>query len=170
MKYRCKYRTSDKIVVGASADVPSGHFDDGSHGTTIEFSGTTIPRSFEKIYNDTPPESLDPNSDYLASYALTTTETDTDSDGIIDIAGDDVATATINIQKKDKDDVDMVAAGDNDAVFIELSVGASSVASLSLVNGAGSFVLQSGPNVGCVVNIVVRGPDDRRGSITIKYR
>lgn len=176
MAYRCKHRLSDNIVIGASIGAAAGVFDDADHGTTIEFAGFDIPETGEKIYDDTPSaEKLDPNLNYKTVFKLTATATDTDGDGIADIAADNVAKATINIQKVDKDGNDITGAGDNEAFMAETSVGALDVASGSLVNGAATIELQPSSNIGSVARIAVRQADVvpnvlRVGSISIKFR
>ncbi len=172
MNYRCKYRLSDKVVLDVGTIVPAGHLDYANHGTTIEFNGDTVPSPYEKIYDDTASaEKLDPNPDYKATFELTTTETDTDGDGIPDIQSDGVDTAAITIQKKDENGADMVSTADNDQFFAETSAGRLSVASGNLVNGTATITLQGSTNTGCVVSITARSARDsvQGGSIRIKY-
>lgn len=168
--FRCQYRLSDKVVVGATRGAKSNYFDDADHGTTIAFKGH-LPTPYEKVYDDTlGSEALNSRTDYNASYELTTGATDTDGDGLLDIAADGAATATITIQKKDKDGNDLTT-GNNDAYFVEVNNGSVDAASGTLTDGTDSFVLQASSLKGAVARILVRNVDGIiRGEITIKFR
>ncbi len=133
--------------------------------------GGKLPEIGEYVYDDTPSaEALNPRVDYEATYGLTTAATDTDGDGHPDIAGDNVATAAITIQKKDKDGNDLTT-GHNDAYFVEVNGGAVDAASGTLTNGTDSFVLQASDKVGSVADIFVRNAGETiRGKIKVKFR
>lgn len=168
--FRCRYRLSDKVVLGGTRGASAGDFDDANHGTTIEFNGR-LPEIYEKVYDDTPgSEALNPRTDFNASYGLTTGATDTDSDGLADIAADGAATATITIQKKDKDGNDLTT-GHSDAYFVEVNNGSVDAASGTLTDGTDSFVLQASSMKGAAARILVRNADGMlQGEITIKFR
>ena len=86
-----------------------------------------------------------------SKISLSTNATDSVSpfDGIPDISADGVATASIDLQKKDKDDNDMTSAGDNDTIHLSTDGGSLSTISINFVNGAASVTLTSSTETKC---------------------
>ena len=99
---------------------------------------------------------------------LTTTATDTvvPFDGVPDIVADGVSTATINLQKKDKDDNDLTSAGDNETIYLSTDGGSLSAISVNLVNGAASVTLTSSIETKCAL-IKAWASDDSLTSDTL---
>lgn len=170
--FRCKYRLSDKIVVGAARGAADGAFDDADHGTTIEFT-LGFPMPYEKVYDDTlGSEALNDVAFPGAYISVTPSVSDSDDDGIVDLAADGSATVDFVIQKKDKDGNDLTDSGDNDVFFVEVSSGKMDVASSALVNGTKTVTLQPSSDLGKVVEICIRPSDPAlpRVDIRIKFR
>ena len=171
MSYRCKYRLSDKFVLGFAVDAPAGFFDDANHGTTIQFSGS-LSQTTGKIYDDTPgAEQLVPNSNFGAYLNLSTDRLDSDGDGLDDVPSDGVTSVTITIQKRDANGNAMTGAGNAEDFFLETMAGELDIVSGSLVNGAATAVLQPSTRKGGVVNIMARDKtgDLGMGQIRIKF-
>lgn len=171
MKFRCKYRLSDKLVVGAAVNAAAGQFDDASHGTTIEFAGT-LPRENEKYYDDTSgSEALAGNADFGTYLDLSTTAQDWDHDGVADVQADGLDSAQVTIQKKDAAGNDLIGAEHDDIVFLSISTGSLTESLISLVNGTASFFMDPSVNVGCEVLIAARSKKSgvKSGSLQIKF-
>lgn len=81
--------------------------------------------------------------DHYGTLELSSNQTDTDGDGIQDMASDGIALATYTIKKKDVNGNYATGAGDNDSIAIVATRGKLSVRAVSLVNGQATFTLKS---------------------------
>lgn len=81
--------------------------------------------------------------DHYGTLELSSNQTDTDGDGIQDMASDGTSLATYTIKKKDASGNYATGAGDNDSIAIAATRGKLSARAVSLVNGQASFTLKS---------------------------